>query len=58
VAHLRIDGPLLAVERRSAPARPLVVRVATPAPVARLVAAAAQARAARPAAAPGPRRTA
>jgi hypothetical protein len=41
VAHLRVDGPLLAVERRSRPARPLVVRVATPAPVAALVAAAA-----------------
>lgn len=43
VAHLRVEGPLLAVERRSQPARPLVVRVATPAPVAKLVAAAAYA---------------
>jgi hypothetical protein len=55
VAHLRVEGPLLAVERRSAPARPLVVRVATPAPVAKLVAAAAQAAAARAAAAGPPR---
>jgi hypothetical protein len=52
VAHLRLEGPLLAVERRSRPAAPLVVRVATAAPVANLVAAAAQAAAGvRPAAA-------
>jgi hypothetical protein len=47
VAHLRIDGPLLAIERRSQPARPLVVWVATPAPVATLVSAAAAAALAR-----------
>jgi hypothetical protein len=41
VAHLRVDGPLLMVDRRSRPGAPLVVRVATPAPVAALVAAAA-----------------
>jgi hypothetical protein len=58
VAHLRIEGPLLAIERRSQPARPLVVRVATPAPVATLVSAAAQASAARPRAPRGARPTA
>jgi hypothetical protein len=55
VAHLRVEGPLLTVERRSQPGRPLVVRVGTPAPVAKLVAAAAQAAAARAAAAPARR---
>jgi hypothetical protein len=43
VAHLRLEGPLLSIERRSQPTRPLVVRVATAAPVATLVAAAAEA---------------
>jgi hypothetical protein len=50
VAHLRVEGPLLTVERRSQPARPLVVRIATPAPVATLVASAAAGAAARAAA--------
>jgi hypothetical protein len=54
VAHLRIEGPLLSIERRSRPGAPLVVRVATPAPVATLVSAAAALAAAR--AAPPPRR--
>lgn len=47
VAHLRVDGPLLAVERRSAGARPLVLRAPSPVLVARLVAAAAAAAAGR-----------
>jgi hypothetical protein len=51
VAHLRVDGPLLMVERRSRPADPLVVRVGAPVPVAGLVSAAAAAAGA--AAAPG-----
>lgn len=47
VAHLQVEGPLLVVERRSRPPHALVVRVATPVPVARLIAAAAYASAAR-----------
>lgn len=54
VAHLRVDGPLLVVERRSRPARPLVVRVGAPVPVAGLIAAASAAAGRVPGAAPRP----
>lgn len=50
VAHLRLEGPLLTIERRSRPAQPLVVHVATPAPVATFISAAAHAAATRAAA--------
>jgi hypothetical protein len=42
VAHLRLEGPLLVVERRSRPGAPLPVRVAAAGAVARLILAAAQ----------------
>jgi hypothetical protein len=43
VAHLRLEGPMLVIERRSRPSAPLPVRVATAGAVARLLLAAAQA---------------
>lgn len=42
VAHLRLEGPLLVVERRSRPTAPVPLRVATAGAVARLILAAAQ----------------
>lgn len=41
VAHLRLEGPLLVVERRSRPGAPVPVRVAAAGSVARLILAAA-----------------
>jgi hypothetical protein len=41
VAHLRLEGPILVIERRSRPAAPLPVRVPTAGAVARLLLAAA-----------------
>jgi hypothetical protein len=46
VAHLRLEGPMLVIERRSRPAAPLPVRVPTAGAVARLVLAAVTAGAA------------
>ena len=43
VAHLRLEGPLLVVERRSRPGAPVLLQLATAGAVARLIQAAAQA---------------